>query len=148
MLTMWRAHSFRRLQSEERGAALVEFALVVPLLMVMMCAIIDFGLALHRLNNLNSAVREGARFGAVRQNLTPAIDSVRTRVQDYWRSIGSDTLPRALITVAETTDVSGLRSVVVRVTGYEYRPVTPLAPLFGMGTLRFTRTAIYRQEFQ
>jgi hypothetical protein len=29
-----------------------------------------------------------------------------------------------------------------------YTPVTPLAPLFGMGTLNFTRSAMYRYEFQ
>ena len=137
-----------RLRSEERGAALVEFALVMPLLMIMMCAIIDFGLVLHRINNLNSAVREGARFGAVRQNLTPAIDSVKTRVQSYWQTVGTDSLPKALITVAETTDASGLRSVLVRVSNYQYKTMTPLAPLFGMGTMTFTRTAVYRQEFQ
>ena len=140
--------SIVRLRSEERGAALVEFALVVPFLMIMMCAIIDFGLMLHRINNLNSAVREGARFGAVRQKLTPAMDSVKTRVQSYWRTVGTDSLPKALITVAETTDASGLRSVLVRVTNYPYKPMTPLAPLLGMGTVNFTRTAIYRQEFQ
>ena len=31
----------------ERGAALVEFALVVPFLMLIMCATIDFGLAVY-----------------------------------------------------------------------------------------------------
>ena len=49
----------------ERGAALVEFALVVPFLMMMMCATIDFGLAVYTLNNLTAAVREGGRFAAV-----------------------------------------------------------------------------------
>jgi Flp pilus assembly protein TadG len=140
----------RRFRSEERGAALVEFALVVPLLMAMMCMIIDYGLALHRLNNLTSAVREGARFAAVRQDITP--DSVknliRARVQAYWSSVGSDTLPISLISVAETTDASGVRSALVRVTNYEYRALTPLAPLFGFQTLSFTRSAIYRMEFQ
>ena len=43
----------------ERGAALVEFALVVPFLMIMMCATIDFGLCVWTLNNLTTAVREG-----------------------------------------------------------------------------------------
>jgi len=137
-----------RLRTEERGAALVEFALVVPFLMIMMCAIIDFGLVLHRINNLNSAVREGARFGAVRQNLTPAIDSVKTRVQSYWQTVGTDSLPKALITVKDTTDASNLHSVLVRVSNYQYKPMTPMASFFGMGTLSFTRTAIYRQEFQ
>src|SRR3954462_108058 len=57
----------RRLRGlrNERGAALVEFALVVPILMMMMCATIDFGLAVYTLNNLTAAVREGGRYAAV-----------------------------------------------------------------------------------
>src|SRR5688500_18641272 len=73
----------------ERGAALVEFALVVPLLMIMMCATIDFGLAVYTLNNLTAAVREGGRYAATLEktmwNTTPAVaqDSVRNRVYAY-----------------------------------------------------------------
>src|SRR3954447_26800100 len=57
----------RRLRAmrSERGAALVELALVVPILMMMMCATIDFGLAVYTLNNLTAAVREGGRYAAV-----------------------------------------------------------------------------------
>src|ERR1044072_475264 len=74
----------------ERGAALVEFALVVPLLMMMMCAAIDFGLAVYTLNNLTAAVREGGRYAAVIDKTTwqansgaTAQDSVRNRVYSY-----------------------------------------------------------------
>jgi Flp pilus assembly protein TadG len=137
-----------RLRSEERGAALVEFALVVPLLMAMMCVIIDFGLALHTLNNLTSALREGARYGAVLRPEPVANDTrIRDRVTSYMSSYGRGTLASSAVTVAVET-VGSVKNVRVTVANYTYTPVTPLAPLFGMGTVNFTRSAIYRYEFQ
>jgi Flp pilus assembly protein TadG len=139
---------FGRIRREERGAALVEFALVVPLLMAMMCVIIDFGLALHTLNNLTSALREGARYGAVLNPEPVANDArIRDRVVAYMSSYASNTLAPSAVTVVVET-VSGVKNVRVTVANYIYTPVTPLAPLFGMGTLKFTRSAIYRYEFQ
>ena len=48
----------------ERGAALVEFALIIPLLLVVMLGIITGGIGLNRNISLNNAAREGARYGA------------------------------------------------------------------------------------
>ena len=142
------ARSVRRLRADDQGAALVEFALVVPLLMAMMCVIIDFGLALYTLNNITSAVREGARYGAVRQDITASIPAIRTRVLTYMSTIGTDTTAiKSKVSVTADT-IAGVRNVRVTLTEYAYKPVTPLAPLFGMGTLTFTRSAIYRHEWQ
>ncbi len=49
----------------ERGQALVEMALVLPLLALLLFAIIDFGLALNARIQVANAVREGARVGAI-----------------------------------------------------------------------------------
>lgn len=45
----------------ERGAAAVEFALVVPLLLAAVFSIIDLGFAINRYTVLNNATREGVR---------------------------------------------------------------------------------------
>ncbi len=44
------------------GAQLVEFALSLPLLLVMVVGILDFGQAFNLKQKLNNAAREGARF--------------------------------------------------------------------------------------
>jgi Flp pilus assembly protein TadG len=54
----------RRLR-EERGAAAVEFALLTPVLFMVIFAIIGFGLAFMQLQTIRGAVREGARISAV-----------------------------------------------------------------------------------
>jgi Flp pilus assembly protein TadG len=47
-----------------RGAALVEFALVLPLLLTMLLGIVTSGSAYNRKLQMSHAVREGARYGA------------------------------------------------------------------------------------
>jgi hypothetical protein len=49
----------------ERGQALVELALALPLLALIMFAIIDFGLGLNARIQVANAVREGARLGTI-----------------------------------------------------------------------------------
>ena len=48
----------------ERGAALLEFAVVLPILLALLVGIVTSGAALNRSNSLNNAARETARFGA------------------------------------------------------------------------------------
>ena len=59
----------RRVERDERGAALVEFALVFPLFMTLVLGMFSGGLAYNRKNTLINAAREGARYGAT---LAPA----------------------------------------------------------------------------
>jgi Flp pilus assembly protein TadG len=49
----------------DRGATAVEFALVLPLLLLLVCGIIDFGRALNAQISLTEAAREGARLAAL-----------------------------------------------------------------------------------
>ncbi len=50
-----------RRQRDERGAAVVEFALILPVLMLFVFGIVEFGRAYSARIQLTSAVREGAR---------------------------------------------------------------------------------------
>ena len=61
----------------EGGQGLVEFALVLPLLLVILFAIVDFGRLYQGQVTLTHAVREGARLGAVGGSTT----QVAARVQ-------------------------------------------------------------------
>lgn len=46
----------------QKGVAIVEFTIVLPLLLLLMLAIAEFGRALYQYNTLIKAVRDGARF--------------------------------------------------------------------------------------
>ena len=49
----------------QRGQSLVEFALVLPILLILVLGIVDFGMGLRAYVTLTNATREGARFAAV-----------------------------------------------------------------------------------
>jgi len=51
----------------DRGAAAVEFALLLPLLLLLLFGIIDFGRALNAQITITQAAREGARLEALNQ---------------------------------------------------------------------------------
>ena len=76
--------SARRLLGKRIGAIIVEFALVVPLLMLIVFGIIDFSRAYAQLNNINSSLREGARFGAAMK--TPTQTAIRAEVYRFSNS--------------------------------------------------------------
>lgn len=50
---------------DDRGAVAVEFALLVPLMVIILFAIIEFGIALTYTLGYASGAREGARYAAV-----------------------------------------------------------------------------------
>lgn len=62
--------------SSDRGAAAVEFALVLPLLLLLIFGLIDFGRALNEQIVLTQAAREGARVAAL--GGTDAVGRTRT----------------------------------------------------------------------
>ena len=77
----------KKLRSES-GASAVEFALLLPVLMLFLFGIIEFGLALYRQAILTNASREGARLGIVQS--TPAITTgqINAQIDTYLTAAG------------------------------------------------------------
>jgi Flp pilus assembly protein TadG len=59
---------FRRLFRSQRGTAVVEFALVAPILFLLVIGILDFGRALNYYNDLTQISGQGARAAAISRN--------------------------------------------------------------------------------
>jgi len=84
---------------DERGAALVEFALCVPLLLVVIAGIVDFGFVFQRYEVITNAAREGARFASLPQ-FTDNETAIKNRVRAYVMeglSIPNDTALNAVL---------------------------------------------------
>lgn len=91
----------KRLQNQ-RGAALLETAITVPIVLLITVGIFEFGRAYQTWQVLTNAAREGARIAV----LTETTDlQVQTRVRDYMRAGG---LPLA---DAESVTVNVARNV-------------------------------------
>lgn len=70
----------RRATSSPDGAAVVEFALILPLLLLLLVGIIEFGFAWYRNQTLEAAAREGARTASVGGTLSEIGDAVEAAV--------------------------------------------------------------------
>jgi Flp pilus assembly protein TadG len=73
-------------RSSERGTALIEFALVLPLLLVLTVAVVDFSRAFYARNVVEQAAREGVRLLAVTSSADSAL--VRARVLEVAKTGG------------------------------------------------------------
>ena len=62
----------------ERGAAAVEFALVLPILVVLLIGIMEFGRAYNTQISLTAGAREGARVMAIHKDTPLAQQAVRS----------------------------------------------------------------------
>lgn len=134
----------RRFVRGERGAAVVEFAVVVPVLLVLVMSIIDFARMYAVAASLAAATRDGARLGAASTDLADAtqVSAIQNRVVAAFQPLGGAALSANSVTV--TLDNNAY--VIVRVSGYTYVPITPVAQLVGLGTITLTRTATFRWE--
>lgn len=88
--------STTRTKSSESGAVTVEFALIVGILLMIVFAIIEFGLFFSRYQMVQSAAREGARVAAVRKDT----DEITNRITDAAQPYGINPVSGIQITVA------------------------------------------------
>ncbi len=82
---------------EAGGAQLLEFALALPLLLVLLTGVLDFATAYNTKQKLNNAAREGARLGVAQgmtdlTQATPAsVQVIRDAVVSYLTNANLDT---------------------------------------------------------
>lgn len=75
---MYRRRTLASLVGNARGNSVVEFALVLPILLLVVFGITEFGRAWLTVNALTTAAREGARLAVV---TAPDVGAVTARVQ-------------------------------------------------------------------
>jgi Flp pilus assembly protein TadG len=103
---------FRRRLSSQRGAELIEFALILPVLLVVMAGILDMGFLFKDWEVVTNAAREGARAAALPGWVT---SDVELRVNKYLAGGGLE--GAATTTVAPVTVTVGARTInAVKVT--------------------------------
>lgn len=121
----------RSLLRSENGAELVEFALVFPILLVVMLGIIDFGFLFQRYEVLTNAAREGARVAVLPTAVDGAVDA---RVREYLAIGGLRTADDVLVNVTPATVSLGAAgtataSQVVVTYPYSFMVLQPVAQL-------------------
>ena len=100
----------RNLRSE-RGAAAVEFALLLPVLLILVLGIVEFGRAFQVQATLAAAAREGVRVMALQDDAAAA----RAAVRDASTSL-NPAVTDADIAVAPDTCTAGAGDATVTIT--------------------------------
>jgi Flp pilus assembly protein TadG len=76
----------------ERGQTMTEFAIVLPILALLLFGVIQFGITFNNYITLTDAVRAGARKGAVGRHLSNPQAAVTTQVRNAATDLKSSDL--------------------------------------------------------
>jgi hypothetical protein len=99
----------RRLLRAQHGTAMVEAALVLPILLLLALGIVDFGRAMNYWNDVNQLAADGARYAAVDNN--PGEETADIADDDFrhWIRLQADTGELQDGTVADASVPGGRR---------------------------------------
>lgn len=100
--------------------ALIEFALIIPLVILMVTFFIDAGRAIFTYSELANAVREGTRFAIVHDTATTAdLDAIDNIIRHYSPMLEPDDM-----TINITPPDSTTHQITISVI-YLFHPITP-----------------------
>jgi len=137
----------RKTWKGEKGQSLVEFALVVPMLLLLVFGIAEFGRAWMTKNILTGAAREASRIAVVRAPYG-GMDTAVLRANQILASSG---ITGAVVNV----DVPDTEFATVQTTiSYELQAVTPIMKIISYGwgsgqngTIQLSSSASMRKEY-
>jgi Flp pilus assembly protein TadG len=89
-------------RDRDSGAAAVEFALILPILILLIFGLVQFGLAYNRLQGMQAAAREGARVASLPSS---SIDDIRFRIMGSSTSSAEGALKGVMPNTAAYSNV-------------------------------------------
>ena len=134
-----------------RGQALVEFALALPVFLMLMMAVFDMGRAIYMYNGVAEAARELARVTSVHPGTPGALGSTANTAavlavqKKLIPALGNPTFTCVDIDGSSVTDtcVAGMQVKVV--IAAPYQPVTPILSMVGNINLASSSTFSIQQ---
>lgn len=129
----------------ERGAVAAEFALLLPVLLMMVIGTIEFGMIMYSRELITNASREGARAGIVQVAPKPGAGAITTIAMNYLTGTG---INPADITVTVAGAGGANPNTLTVTTSYRYPWLFPYIPtLLGLPRpLPLSGRAIMRHE--
>jgi hypothetical protein len=106
-----------RFLRKEKGQSIVEFALVVPILLIFVMGIIEFGFMFNAYLTISNASREAARLGALGETNT----AIELRVDTI-----AGRLDASRIGVQVTPNIRDRGDMVTVIVDYDYELITPI----------------------
>ncbi len=116
--------------SRNRGVALVEFAMVLPLLLLLFAGLIDVGRGFSQAGVILNAAREGARYGIAHSTDMDRDDQIKNRAVEEASQSGLQ-IDKNNISIATLDGAVSGKPLTVRIS-YPYRPL--LSEIVGVKT--------------
>ncbi|HOV79617.1 MAG TPA: TadE/TadG family type IV pilus assembly protein [Bacillota bacterium] len=130
---------FKKIIEDRRGQALVELALILPLLILLLMGTIEFGRIFHSYLIITNASREGARAGIIGKTDT----EIRTLVKEVTASLE---IPDSQISITPEQS-SRTRGVPITVSvNYSVNLITPLLQTFATNPFPIKAATTMRVE--
>jgi len=128
-------------RSRQRGQSLVETALVLPVVLILLMGLFDFGRAIFAYNTVAEAARNGARVAIVNQTPADICAVAAQRAVGLGLSAGCVSPGQVGVSLSPSsgcTAINCLQSVTVT---YAFTPLTPIVSAFtGPITVNSTST--------
>lgn len=126
----------------QRGSQLVEFAIVVPVLLLLLAGTTEFARFFYYYSTLDNAVRAGARHACKwERNASWTFPETSNMVVygDYSDTSKGPILPglttNNVVVQANGPSVNNIDSVTVKIVNYQYQPMFNLGQLTGIPSL-------------
>lgn len=154
-----RRQVWRRFARETQAGPIVEFAIIVPVLLVLTLGLVEFAKGFFVRTALLSAAREGARLGAVAEFPCQQLGAIRGRVRAAFFAFGSakpdsnaTMIPISIVKANGNDACSGTWAndanlITVQVVSYPFSTaLSGFKPFKGSNTVTLNVTAVYRWE--
>jgi Flp pilus assembly protein TadG len=138
----------KRFAKNEKGQAMVEFALITPLLILLLCGIIDFGWIFGNQMLLNNAGRDTARYMAINYDDAGADEDAKdlTATDILTDRLGPGSHSNLDVDSILQYDANGNRKVQI-IASYDLLVLTPLlSTILGDDTIRINTDTTMRLE--
>jgi len=102
----------------DRGQAIVEFTLIIPLILILMFAMLETGRFVHAAYEVEHASRESARIGALGGTDSEIITGVNTNASSL-------DVQRITVTISPTENFRNSGDQITVTVNYQFTPITP-----------------------
>ena len=125
------------MKNKQTGVALVEFALVLPLLLILTFIVTEYSRALYQYNTLTKSVRNAARYLSVQTTRDTTKYATAKNLVVFGNPAGSGTPLAIGLTIAQVPDpvwkgegAPEINTVRIEISGYTFIPL--VTSVFGL----------------
>lgn len=95
---------FSWVKLNEEGAAIIEFAIILPLFLIFVFGIIEFGAIMYNKAMITNASREGARFGILFEAVSKTQQDITDRVEEVLGVDSNDSTKSKLLSLGGSAE--------------------------------------------